>query len=100
MTVLLEELLVSTPMMDEAAKVFATPRAYTDESNCMIRWRICARMPRVVGRVPNYRPFRAITKHADIVDIERATNRSATTLDWCSSRRRVTSSRRPSVCAP
>ncbi|OBG24396.1 cytochrome [Mycolicibacterium celeriflavum] len=59
--------------MDEAAKVFATPRAYTDEaklheslahlrSNAPVSW----------VDVPNYRPFWAITKHADIMDIERA----------------------------
>jgi cytochrome P450 len=64
---------VSTRVIDEAAKVFADPKAYTDEPklhaalehlrhNAPVSW----------VDVPNYRPFWAITKHADIMDIERA----------------------------
>jgi len=59
--------------MDEAAKLFADPMAYTDEAklhaalahlraNALVAW----------VDVPNYRPFWAITKHADIMAIERA----------------------------
>ena len=64
---------MSTPIMDEAAKVFVTPKAYTDEAkfhaalahlrgNAPVSW----------VEVPDYRPFWAITKHADIMEIERA----------------------------
>ncbi|MDA4110332.1 cytochrome P450 [Mycolicibacterium holsaticum] len=58
---------------DEAARVFATPTAYTDEAKlheALARLRSDAPVSRV--DVPNYRPFWAITKHADIMDIERA----------------------------
>ncbi len=59
--------------MDEAAKVLADPTAYADEprlhealtflrSHAPVAW---------VDKPP-YRPFWAITKHADIMDIERA----------------------------
>lgn len=64
---------MSTPMMDEAAKVFATPRAYTDEAKLhesLTHLRVNAPVSWV--DVPNYRPFWAITKHADIMEIERA----------------------------
>jgi cytochrome P450 len=64
---------MSTRIMDEAAKVFADPVAYTDEAglhaalsylraNAAVSW----------VEAPNYRPFWAITKHADIMEIERA----------------------------
>jgi cytochrome P450 len=64
---------VSTPIIDEAAKLFATPKAYADErklhaalthlrTNAPVSW----------VDVPTYEPFWAITKHADIMDIERA----------------------------
>lgn len=64
---------MSTRVIDEAARVFADPMAYTDEPklhaalehlryNAPVSW----------VDVPNYRPFWAITKHADIMDIERA----------------------------
>ncbi|ODQ92790.1 cytochrome P450 [Mycolicibacterium holsaticum] len=58
---------------DEAARVFATPTAYTDEAKlheALARLRSDAPVSRV--DVPNYRPFWAITKHPDIMDIERA----------------------------
>lgn len=64
---------MSTPMMDEAAKVFATPRAYTDEAKLHASLaHLRANAPVSWVDVPNYRPFWAITKHADIMDIERA----------------------------
>ena len=64
---------MSTPIVDEAARVFATPKAYADEpklhaalthlrQNAPVSW----------VEVPTYEPFWAITKHADIMDIERA----------------------------
>ena len=63
---------MSTPTMDEAAKVLADPAAYTDEPKlhaALAHLRANAPVSRV--EVPNYRPFWAITKHADIMDIER-----------------------------
>jgi cytochrome P450 len=63
---------MSTPTMDDAAKVLADPQAYTDESTlhaALAHLRANAPVSRV--EVPNYRPFWAITKHADIMDIER-----------------------------
>jgi cytochrome P450 len=60
-------------MMDEAARVLATPKVYADEpklhaalthlrENAPVSW----------VEVPSYKPFWAITKHADIMDVERA----------------------------
>lgn len=64
---------MSTPIMDEAAKVFATPLAYTDEAKLHASLtHLRANAPVSWVDVPNYRPFWAITKHADIMDIERA----------------------------
>ena len=63
---------MSTPTMDEAAKVLADPLAYTDEPKlhaALSHLRINAPVSWV--EVPNYRPFWAITKHADVMDIER-----------------------------
>src|SRR5215203_5760782 len=59
--------------MDEAAKLFADPMAYTDEAKlhaALTHLRAHAPVARV--DVPGYRPFWAITKHADIMAIERA----------------------------
>ena len=63
---------MSAPMVDDAAKVFADPLAYTDER------RLHAALTHLRGNapvswveVPGYKPFWAITKHADIMDIER-----------------------------
>jgi cytochrome P450 len=58
--------------MDEAARVFADPLAYTDEAKlhaALTHLRGHAPVARV--DVPGYRPFWAITKHADIMAIER-----------------------------
>ncbi|HEX3545652.1 MAG TPA: cytochrome P450 [Mycobacterium sp.] len=59
--------------MGEAAKVFADPMSYADEAKlhaalCHLR----ASAPVSWVDVPGYRPFWAITKHADIMEIERA----------------------------
>jgi cytochrome P450 len=64
---------VSTPIIDEAAKVFATPKAYTDERKLHAALtHLRANAPVSWVDVPSYEPFWAITKHADIMDIERA----------------------------
>jgi cytochrome P450 len=63
---------VSTSTMDESAKALADPLAYADEPKlhaALAHLRANAPVSRV--EVPNYRPFWAITKHADIMDIER-----------------------------
>jgi len=64
---------MSTPIMDEAAKVFATPKAYTDEAkfHAALAY-LRANAPVSWVEAPDYRPFWAITKHADIMEIERA----------------------------
>jgi cytochrome P450 len=63
---------MSTPTMDEAAKVLADPLAYADEPKLHAALaHLRAKAPVSWVEVPNYRPFWAITKHADILDIER-----------------------------
>jgi cytochrome P450 len=63
---------MNAPALDDAAELLADPSAYTDES----------RLHRALGQLrannpvawvdrPPYRPFWAITKHADIMAIER-----------------------------
>jgi len=64
---------VSTPIIDEAANVLVDPQAYTDDA----KWHhamshLRAHAPVSWVDVPEYRPFWAITKHADIMAIERA----------------------------
>jgi len=64
---------VSTPIIDEAANVLVDPQAYTDDA----KWHhamshLRAHAPVSWVDVPEYRPFWAITKHADIRAIERA----------------------------
>jgi cytochrome P450 len=64
---------MSTRIMDEAARVFADPQAYANEAKlhaALTHLRTDAPVSWV--DVPDYRPFWAITKHADIMDIERA----------------------------
>jgi cytochrome P450 len=66
---------MSTPTMDEAAKVLADPTAYADDTRLHAALtHLRANNP--VAWVDNrpYRPFWAITKHADIMAIERANN--------------------------
>jgi cytochrome P450 len=63
---------MSAPTRDEAAGLLADPQAYTDEQRLhtmLTHLRANAPVSRV--EVPNYRPFWAITKYADIMDIER-----------------------------
>lgn len=58
--------------MDEAARLLADPQAYTDEQRLhagLTHLRANAPVCRV--DVPGYRPFWAITKYADVMDIER-----------------------------
>jgi cytochrome P450 len=63
---------MSTPTMDEAAKVLADPLAYTDESKLHAALaHLRANAPVSWVEVPKYRPFWAITKHVDVMDIER-----------------------------
>jgi cytochrome P450 len=60
-------------IMDEAARVFADPLAYTDDAalhGALAHLR--AHAPVSWVDVPNYRPFWAVTKHADIMAVERA----------------------------
>ncbi|WAC90783.1 cytochrome P450 [Mycobacterium sp. Aquia_213] len=64
---------MSTPIVDEAAKVLIDPIAYTDEARfhaALTHLRAHAPVS-LVDQAP-YRPFWAITKHADIIEIERA----------------------------
>lgn len=68
-----EEPPVSTPTMDDAAKVLADPKAYTDEAGLHAALtHLRANAPVSWVEVPDYAPFWAITKHADIMEIERA----------------------------
>ncbi len=60
-------------VIDEAANVFAEPKAYTDEARLHAALtHLRAHAPVSWVDVPNYRPFWAISKHADIMEIERA----------------------------
>ncbi len=63
---------MTTRIMDSAAKVLANPQAYTDEKKLHAALAHCrAHAPVSWVEVGDYRPFWAITKHADIMDIER-----------------------------
>lgn len=64
---------MSTRVIDEAAKVFADPQAYADEARLHAALTyLRANAPVSWVDVPDYKPFWAITKHADIMAIERA----------------------------
>jgi len=64
---------MSMPIVDEAAKVLAEPTAYADEDRLHAALgRLRAKTPVSYVDVPSYRPFWAITKHADILAVERA----------------------------
>jgi cytochrome P450 len=64
---------VSTPTMDDAAKALADPKAYTDEAGLHAALtHLRAHAPVSWVEVPDYAPFWAVTKHADIMEIERA----------------------------
>ncbi|MCV7084578.1 cytochrome P450 [Mycolicibacter hiberniae] len=63
---------MSTPTVDQAAQVFADPSAYADDTRlhaALTHLRAHAPVC-LVDRRP-YRPFWAITRHADIMEIER-----------------------------
>jgi len=63
---------MSTPTMDDAAKVLADPQAYADEPTLHAALaHLRANAPVSWVEVPDYRPFWAITRHADVLDIER-----------------------------
>ncbi|GFG73124.1 cytochrome P450 [Mycobacterium botniense] len=63
---------MSTPIVDEAAKVFADPTAYADEPRLHAALtHLRAHAPVSLVDCPPYRPFWAVTKHADIMEIER-----------------------------
>jgi cytochrome P450 len=63
---------MSVPIVDDAAKVFADPTAYTDEPRLHAALtHLRAHAPVSLVDCPPYRPFWAVTKHADIIDIER-----------------------------
>ncbi|MGB8502997.1 cytochrome P450 [Mycobacterium sp.] len=66
---------MSTPIIDDAAKVLADPTSYTDEERLhSALTHLRAHAPVSYVDVPPYRPFWAVTKHTDIMDIERANN--------------------------
>ena len=66
---------MSTPTMDDAAKVLADPTAYADEPRLHAALtHLRANVPVAWVDNPPYRPFWAITKHADIMAIERDNN--------------------------
>lgn len=63
---------MSAPTVDEAAKLLADPLTYTDETRLHAALtHLRANAPVSWVDVPNYRPFWAITKQSDIMDIER-----------------------------
>ena len=64
---------MATRIMDEAAKVFANPASYTNEATLHAALtHLRAHAPVSWVEVPDYRPFWAITRHADIMAVERA----------------------------
>ena len=63
---------MSTPTMDDAANVLADPSAYADDDRLHAALtHLRANNPVAWVNNPPYRPFWAITKHADIMAIER-----------------------------
>ena len=63
---------MSTRIMDDAARLLAQPQAYTDEKRLHEALaQLRAHAPVSWVDVEGYRPFWAITKHADVMDIER-----------------------------
>ena len=64
---------MATRVIDEAANVFAEAKAYADEPRLHAALtHLRANAPVSWVEVPNYKPFWAITKYADIMEIERA----------------------------
>lgn len=63
---------MSAPIIDQAARVFADPTAYADEPRLHAALtHLRANAPVSLVDSPPYRPFWAVTRHADIMDIER-----------------------------
>ncbi|WP_099250701.1 cytochrome P450, partial [Mycobacterium sp. shizuoka-1] len=63
---------MTTRIMDDAGRVLATPRSYVDETALHAALaHLRAHAPVSWVEAEGYRPFWAITKHADIMDIER-----------------------------
>lgn len=63
---------MNTPAVDDAAKALADPTAYTDDERLHTALRhLRTRNPVAWVDHPPYRPFWAVTKHADIMAIER-----------------------------
>ncbi|MGE2730082.1 cytochrome P450 [Mycolicibacterium vaccae] len=66
---------MSTPTMDDAARVLADPTAYADDARLHAALaHLRAHNPVAYVEHGPYRPFWAVTKHADIMAIERATD--------------------------
>jgi cytochrome P450 len=66
---------MSAPITDAAGGVLADPVAYTDAARLHAALtQLRAHAPVSLVDRPPYRPFWAITKHADIMEIERANN--------------------------
>jgi cytochrome P450 len=64
---------MTAPTVDDAAAILADPMAYTDEVRLHATLtRLRAHKPVARVDVPRYRPFYAITRHADVTAIERA----------------------------
>jgi cytochrome P450 len=64
---------MGTPIVDSTAKVLADPTTYTDEPRLHAALtHLRAHAPVSLVDRPPYRPFWAITKHADVAEIERA----------------------------
>jgi cytochrome P450 len=64
---------MTAPTVDEAARILADPMAYTNEAQLHATLtRLRGSRPVALVDVPRYRPFYAITRHADIMAIERA----------------------------
>ncbi|MEZ0339998.1 cytochrome P450 [Mycobacterium sp. pV006] len=63
---------MSTLISDPAGRLLADPKAYTDEARLHAALaHLRANAPACHVEVPKYRPFWAVTKHADIMAIER-----------------------------
>ncbi|SEQ11570.1 hypothetical protein SAMN04488583_1690 [Mycobacterium sp. 88mf] len=68
-----EEQRMTVRTIDDVAKMFASPAAYADEVTLHADLtHLRANAPVSWVEVPDYAPFWAITKHADIMEIERA----------------------------
>ena len=63
---------MATRIMDDAARLLADPQAYTDEKRLHEALaHLRAHAPVSWVDVKGYKPFWAVTKHADVMDIER-----------------------------